>query len=129
MQETYMASSSTSKINNSPSTFDDVYFDFNNVQIWPKTDDKTSYFSTPTKKRRSLSRSTNASSTRSRHSKKGQRSRQKKNKPGIRSNLTRPSIILIIRGSSRSAPNQFLSPAKIPVFIPGGTVLYYTLRR
>ena len=104
MQETYMASSSTSKINNSQSTFDDVYFDFNNVQIWPKTDDKTSYSSTPTKKRRSLSRSTNASSTRSRHSKKGQRSRQKKNKPGIRSNLTRPS----------SAPNQFLSPAKIP---------------
>ena len=106
-----MASSPTSNIKNSQSTFDDVYFDFNNDQIWPKTDDKTSYSSTPTKKRRSLSRSTNASSTRSRHSKKGQRSRQKKNKPGIRSNLTRPS----------SAPNQFISPAKIP-----GPFSFYT---
>ena len=38
---------------------------------------------------------------------------QNKRGINIRSNLTRPSIIQ----DPRSAPNQFLSPAKIPVFI------------
>jgi hypothetical protein len=86
-------------------TFDDVYFDFNNDMIWPKTKDKQdSPSSTPsTKRRHSTSRSL----------RKGQRSRQKNRKPNHSKNRnTRPS----------SANATFVSQK----FIPGPFSFYTT---